>query len=531
MLRAALAVLTLSLLLNLPAAATTAADLTTKESDAMPVEETVSLSYLEQTVEQLICLGFPRDYAEPLAVLSLVHPNWEFEPIFVPETWEEILYYEVDENPARSLITKSEAYAAYRHETNTALYDTGHYQASHAAVSYFMDPRNFLNEKDIFQFYCYAQDTIPADTLTAVPHVLKGSFMENADAGDGTTYAETFVRVGEALGINPIYLAVRALQEQGKAGGMTVGGDGGDLLAKWLAEGSHGAPTSSDEDLSIYNGYYNVFNIKASGTGSYTVLREAMRRAMEGTPEMSEAFGGAPAWDTPAKSIWGGALFIRSGYFNNGQTSAYLQKYNVDPVSTRRFWGQYMQNIVAALGEGRSLYQAYAAAGALEQKATFRIPVYGDIPASCPDPAGGAVDYTELSTRKYEVSADLKVCGQTLTLPEGYPVQLATGSIVTLSATTKGQLLTLSGTVQLDGRLTQLTLTPIAINDRAYTGTPVTVYRKAAGCDTLHLHCSLVLDSAAQVGDTITYLLHVQAGEGNKQAHALPLALLQICVE
>ena len=497
----------------------------------MSLEANASLSYLEQTVEQLIDLGFPRDYAEPLAVLSLVHPNWEFEPILVPEKWSEVLYYEVDENPARSLITKADAYAAYRHPTNTAMYDTGHYQASRAAVSYFMDPRNFLNEKDIFQFYCYAQDTVPANTLTAVQHVLKGSFMEDTDAGDGQSYAETFVCVGEALGINPIYLAVRALQEQGKAGGMTVGGDGGDLLAKWLAEGSHGAPASSTEDLSIYNGYHNVFNIKASGTGSYTVLREAMRRAMEGTPEMSEAFGGDPAWNTPAKSIWGGALFIRNGYFNNGQTSAYLQKYNVDPASTRRFWGQYMQNIVAALGEGRSLYQAYAAAGALEQKATFRIPVYCDIPASCPDPAGGAVDYTELSTLKYEVAANLKVCGQELTLPESYPTLLADGQIVTLSATATDPFLTLSGTVHLDGRLTQLTLTPLAINSSAHTGTPITIYRKAAGCDTLHLHCSLVLDSAAQAGDTITYLLHVQAGEDNKQVHALPIALLEIHVE
>ena len=498
----------------------------------MPVDLNATTSYMEQKVEQLVSCGFPYDYAAPLAVLSLVHPNWTFEPILVPEKWEQVLYYEVDENPARSLITKNEAYAAYRHESNTTLYDTGHYQASHAAVAYFMDPRNFLNEKDIFQFYCYAQGSLPSDTLSAVQHVLKGSFMEETDAGDGKTYAETFVSVGEELGINPIYLAVRAYQEQGKAGGMTISGDGGALLGRWLAEGSHGAPESSSENLSVYDGYYNVFNIKASGTGSYTVLREAMRRAMEGTPEMAKAWGGNAAWNTPAKSIYGGALFIRSGYFSNGQNNAYLQKYNVDPASTRRFWGQYMQNIVAALGEGRSLYQAYAAAGALEQRATFRIPVYNGLPTSCPDPAGGKVDYTEVSTQKYSISADLKICGSELTLPENYPVRLAAGEIITLRATTTlAQGLSVRGALRLDGALTRLTLTPVAKNGQPYVGRSITVYDKVRGCDTLHMDCRYTPDDTCQSGDTITYLLSVRAGEANKQIRTLAVALLEISIE
>ncbi|MBQ8718489.1 MAG: hypothetical protein IJY66_04420, partial [Clostridia bacterium] len=225
--------------------------------------------------------------------------------------------------------------------------------------------------------------------------------------------------------------------------------------------------------------------------------------------------------------------FIRSGYFANGQTSAYRQKYNVDPVSTRRFWGQYMQNIVAALGEGRSLYQAYAAAGALDQAATFRIPVYREVPESCPDPAGGKVDYTAVSTQKYSITANLKICGQALTLPENYPAQLAAGEIITLSATmTPSQGLSIRGTLHLDGRLTQLTLTPIAKNGQAYdAGRSITVYDKARGCDTLHMDCRFTPDDTCQSGDTITYLLSVRAGEDNKQVDTLPLALLEISVE
>ena len=528
MLCAAVAVLIVSLLLNAPAAATSAADLTPKEASAMSTPNTEH-AYLDQKVEQLSALGFPLDYARPLAVLSLAHPNWRFEPILVPESWEEILYYEVDENPARSLITKNESYAAYRHETNTALYDTGHYQASHAAVSYFMDPRNFLNEADIFQFYCYAQDDEQPDLLCAVQSVLRGTFMEDADAGDGETYAQVFVRIGEELGLNALYLAVRARQEQGSYGGMTVGGDAGVLLADWIAQGIKGAPASTDEDLSRYDGYYNVFNIKASGTGSYTVLREAMLRAMAGTPEMSEAWGSSGAWDTPAKSIYGGALFIRNSYFANGQNTAYLQKYNVAPESTRRFWGQYMQNIVAALSEGRSLYRAYAQAGALELSATFRIPVYVDLPSSCPDPAQSGVDYTATSDGKYQISGSLSLNGQLLTLPEHYPTLLARGDIVTVQ-TTRGELgaLSLQGTLRADGRITRVVLLPVAIDGDPIEATATVLYDRPEGCDALQLHCRLSSTVQAPTGSTVTYLLLLTTGEQNLQAHTIPVALWEL---
>ena len=87
----------------------------------------------------LIGLGFPASYAEKLTDLHLLHPAWTFEPLMVSEleskyTWDYVIYMETQDDPKRSLVSSSPEYSAYRHPTNTTLYDTGWYQASIEAV-------------------------------------------------------------------------------------------------------------------------------------------------------------------------------------------------------------------------------------------------------------------------------------------------------------------------------------------------------------------------------------------------------------
>ncbi len=506
-----------------------------KDLSAQDTTEVISMSYLARQVQALMDVGFPRSYAEPLAVLALSHPTWTFEPIFVPEDWEQVLYMEVDDTPARSLITKNEAYAAYRHSTNTALYDTGHYQASRDAVAYFMDPRNFINEADIFQFYCFTV-TADCDQQAAVEAVLRGTFMENTDAGDGLTYAQTLIEVGKTIGLNPIYLAVRARQEQGVMGGMTVGGNAGELMRAWIDEGSHGAPVNVEEgeDLSRYNGYYNVFNIKASGTGSYTVLKNAMLRAMQGSPELADRFGEDTAWSTPAKSIWGGALFICNSYIKNDQNTVYLQKYNVSPDSDLRFRRQYMQHIVAALGEGRSLYTAFRAADALESECTFRIPVYPGIPEQgSPDPADGQCAYTAPSPLLLPFTGELKAGGKPYALPEDLATRLALGDIPILQESrTPQQGLLLSGRIGVVEPLDSLTLTLLAKNGEAIAdGEHHTIYHTDDGCCALEMYYSRPFPDGAQTKDVYTYAVTLTLRESSRRCRTLTVALLEITVE
>ncbi len=384
---------------------------------ALPV--TAADASADSYKQHLRALGFPEEYIQPLYELHLLHPEWQFEPLMVTGlnskyTWDYVIYMETEDSPGRSLISASSAYTAYRHPTNTTLYDSGWYQASTAAVEYFMDPRNFLNEKDIFQF----EDLSFSSTVTVaqVESALSGTFMERALLENGKTYAEYFYEVGRELGINPLHLASRARQEQGKGTSAQISGLGGDKL--WYYYSNHVqtengrivyAPASghSEQELKEYNGLYNFYNINASGTGGFAILLGALKEAKSGTAAMASAWGGSPSWDTRWKSIYGGAYKLCGSYIGNYQNTLYLQKWNVDTRSksasggSRNFWGQYMQNVGAALSEARNSYNALAANDCLDCPYSFLIPVYSGMPASCPDPARGSCEFYAASDTKY----------------------------------------------------------------------------------------------------------------------------------
>ena len=166
----------------------------------------------------LIEVGFPKDYAIELTELHLLHPNWSFTPLLVTEqessyTWNYVIDRET-RNGELNVIYSSDDYRAYHHPFNRETYDSGdYYQASEKTVEYFMDPRNFLNEADIFQFYSLSGGS--GFSLSQVEAVLADTFMENKRLMNGMTYAEYFLQLGEELDVNPIFLAAKIRQEQG----------------------------------------------------------------------------------------------------------------------------------------------------------------------------------------------------------------------------------------------------------------------------------------------------------------------------
>lgn len=354
--------------------------------------------------QALLDKGFPLSYAQKLTELHYLHPAWEFDPLPITEmkaqyTWEYVLGKET-ENPKTNLIHKSDRYLPYRHATNTELYDSGWYQASAQTVAYFMDPENFLNEKDVFMF----QDLMYADTVSqeVVERALDGTFMENAVLYDDVTYAAYLIEVGKALNVDPLHLAARLRQEQGTTGNSPlIKGSCGDKLWYYYEnqiQNEDGknilAPTSghTQDELLAYNGLYNYFNIGAAGTGYFAIYLGAMKEAQKGTAEMAEAWGGSSAWDTPAKAIYGGAYKLTNKYVGDYQNTLYLQKFNVDPRSSRNFWGQYMQNVGAAVSEARTMFNSLYALDCLDLPYHFLIPIYEGKPESNPDPAEGACD-------------------------------------------------------------------------------------------------------------------------------------------
>lgn len=366
--------------------------------------------------QELLAAGFPEDYAHALTELHLLHPQWTFEPLLITEgnstyRWDYIIEQET-KDAETNLISGKDDYRAYRHATNKETYDSGYYQASVAAVKYFMDPRNFLNETDIFQFYdLSAAHSVGIDEVAAV---LDGTFMADATLENGKTYAEYFLEVGEALDVNPVYLAVKARQEQGSQGlSPVIGGKCGTLLAEYYENNTQTSesgnailtPTEgyTSEELLALDGYYNLFNIKASGNGLFSIYHNAMKRAQSGTEDMASQWG-SPAWNTLWKSMYGGAYTIKTSFIDRYQNTIYLQKFNVDSrAADRNFWGQYMQNVAGSLTESRTLFGAFASSGVLDGPCSFVIPVYAGMPKLvCADPAGGSCSYLAQATQKYD---------------------------------------------------------------------------------------------------------------------------------
>ncbi|MBO4422724.1 MAG: hypothetical protein J5879_04755 [Clostridia bacterium] len=365
----------------------------------------VSVSAKEDAyAAELVEKGFPRDYADKLAALHKRHPNWSFEPLNVTQmsggkyTWSYVIYMETDQNPKRSLVYNSDTYKNWRHPSNQQ-YDSGWWRASVETVEYFMDPRNFMNDEQIFQFYDLKwSDSI---TLNAVKAVVKGTFMENKKL-DGKysnlTYAEYFYNIGKELGVSPVYLAARVRAEQGTAGtSPLINGNVGDMLWYYYSNRMTGkdsaghiinAPTSgyTEAQLKSYNGYYNYFNIGSAGTGYFEIYKNGITEAKTGTPDKKSEWGGDASWNMHWKSIYGGAYAATNKYVNDYQNTPYFQKFNVDPRSSRNFWGQYMQSITGSVGMATQSYNTFVENNMVELPYTFLIPVYEGMPDYCPHP-------------------------------------------------------------------------------------------------------------------------------------------------
>ncbi|MBE6589130.1 MAG: hypothetical protein E7643_03035 [Ruminococcaceae bacterium] len=380
-----------------------------------PFEGDAAAYYLTLTEQ-----GFPADYARSLTELHLLHPTWSFTPLLITETestytWdyviaqENVLDHAGEANEAaNNTISSSDTYAAYRHPTNERLYDSGKYQVSDEALSYFMDPRNFLNETDIFQFLdLSAYESV---SIEAVESVLAGTFMETRMLENGKSFAEYFLEVGAELKVNPIFLAVKARQEQGVGGTSPIisGTCGTSLQTLYEADPSVGEYTEGE--LLALNGYYNLFNVKANGNGHFSIYYNAMTYARDtGTATMAEAWG-SPSWDTLWKSLYGGAAFIKKNYVSDYVTTIYLQKFNVDSRAYGNFWKQYMQNVSGAFSEARTFYTSFASTGMLDSACTFLIPVYGGMPdAPSPDPAHGECRALVAAPLRYTSHAELSL--------------------------------------------------------------------------------------------------------------------------
>lgn len=321
------------------------------ESDGTSGGETVSSSDNEY-IQSLQAAGFPESYCSQLLALHQKYPNWQFVPVQTGLDWNTVITNEsvVGRNLIQSSVNdarKSTDSAAYNWETNSwyGFDGAGWVAASSEYIAYCMDPRNFLNETQIFQFETleYAQ----YQNAAGVGNILANTFMAgNYTDTDGAvrSYADTFMEIGGSLGVSPYHLAARCKQEQGAQG-----------MSPLISGGYAG-----------YEGYYNHFNVRAFATSNASATVNGL------------AYAKQQGWDSIYKSIAGGSSVVANNYVKKGQNTIYFEKFNV-VYQNSLYTHQYMTNVQAAMSEGSNMGKAYADKN---QAFVFRIPVYANMPAS-----------------------------------------------------------------------------------------------------------------------------------------------------
>ena len=283
---------------------------------------------------------------EKIQELKNVHPNWNFKLLYTGIDWDEAIACEYTGHGSspKNLVPDMSSYAGdwICSYCGDRVYDSGSWKcASNLAIKYMMDPRVFMNTSDIFQFLELSYDEKSNYSKEVLQQMLSGSFLDNS------TYLDTILNSCKLYNVNPYYIAARIIQEQGKSGSVLVSGNGYN---------------------GQYVGYYNVFNIGATGSNKDKVILNGLAKAKNYD------------WSSMEKSLDGGIRIISSSYISVGQNTLYLQKFDVDNSDGTLYWHQYMQNILAAQNEGSTLRRTFESINALNNEYTFIIPVYENMP-------------------------------------------------------------------------------------------------------------------------------------------------------
>ena len=301
--------------------------------------------------------------ASTINELKKAHPNWTFTILYTGLDWNTVIYNETESLHGRSLVQNSSS-AWVCSVCGQTPYDSGSwYCASKSTVAYYMDVRNWLNESYIFAFETLSYDE-ETQTIDGVKKILSGTFMDKESVtyidteGNSQTinksYAQIIMEAAQEAGVSPYHLASRVKQEQGS-------GDSG------LISGNYTYTDDSGNTCTDLVGYYNYFNIRATGSGSTAIIKNGLTHAK------------SKGWTTPELAIKGGATFLAAEYISNYQDCLYLEKYQVDSAGGL-YYHQYMQNVSAPYTEGYSTYVAYRDMGMLDYSFNFIIPVYENMP-------------------------------------------------------------------------------------------------------------------------------------------------------
>ena len=277
-------------------------------------------------------------YKEKLTALKKAHPDWNIKFLYTNLKFETAVAGEASVH-SRNLVETSHSGEWICSVCGTKLYDSGWYCASEKAIAYYLDPRNFLDEINIFQFLD-VNEYNDSCTLDGIKKKVNGTFLQN--------YTNDIQTACRNKNVNPYYIIARLIQEQGSKG-TTIG------------KGMNGGDGKT---------YYNPFNIGASGNGYDQIYANALARAKR------------EGWDTMEKALEGGIYFCKANWLENDQNTLYQNRWDIVINDSSLYSHQYMQNLLGAYSEAKTLYEMYNSTGKVNSNFTFIIPVYEEMGSS-----------------------------------------------------------------------------------------------------------------------------------------------------
>ena len=380
--------------------------------------------------------GFPESYKSKLRQIHSEYPKWVFKAMHTDMTWEEAIKNE--SIVGRNLVTRESISSWKSIETGSydwanstwATFDGSKWMAaSEGIIRYYMDPRNFLDSSNVFQFLQQNYDS-STQVASGVETLVKSTFMESRSAGNVSTIETTSAAKtasgtskgpgagvssntpGVYLGLAPKYVkdaniefkspdgitmeptpaAVEDTQPAAQSDNTSSANTSGEektyvdmimsaavqsnvnpyVLASMLIQeqGVKGTSGLISGTTSPYEGHYNFFNIQAYHSGNQTATQRGLWWASQSGSHLRP-------WNSREKAIIGGAMYYGEKYVHAGQNTFYLKKFNVQGSDPYKH--QYMTYVEAAASEGIKLSGAYTA----EMKAVkleFFIPVYKEMP-------------------------------------------------------------------------------------------------------------------------------------------------------
>lgn len=308
-----------------------------------------SNSYAQSTsseISKINSFAYP-GIKERIQLLQSKYPNWKFKILYTDLDWNTVIANEYvhTSSGSRNYVQATSNYQG-AWICSACKYQDGLWRcASEEAIKYMMDPRNSLNETDIFQF---EELTNSGYDINVIKQMTKGTFL----AG----YENLITKAADTTGVSSYYIVGRMIQEQGTSGTALTSGVKIDGAS-----------------------YFNPFNIQANGSNPINA---------------GAVYAKSQGWNTLEKGIIGGINFLSTEYTKKGQNTLYLQKFDVDSRYYGLYWHQYMQNIMAAQSEGTTLRKTYEKINAKGTAHTFIIPVYKNMPATAcarPNSSGTSV--------------------------------------------------------------------------------------------------------------------------------------------